>query len=373
VEGSLRVVFGVTSRSWGGNEKWAAEAARGLAARGHRVTVLWTHPSVLEELAARGLPSRRVRLWGDLNPVGFASLVRILRAERPDVVVLTKQREYWMGGLAARLSGRPLVVFRLGLRRSLVDDFKRRTAFGRLADLIIVNSKAVSEAVLTSPWVDPARVRILMNGVATDEIAPSSGRALMEALGAPAGAPVVCGAGRLTNQKGLDVLIAAFARVVRDVPEAWLVLLGEGGQREALEAEAECSGVRDHTIFAGHRDDVRIALSGADVYALSSRNEGMANTLLEAMSVGVPIVATDVSGTREAVEHGTHALVVPPEDPEALASSIVLLLRDKELGARLGAAARARAVEAFGLDRMAVELEGMLFAGLPAARRRART
>lgn len=365
----LKVVFGVTSRSWGGNEKWAAEAARGLTARGHSVTALYSHDAVLAELKARDVPSRRVRLWGDLNPVGFAWLTRLLLSERPDVLVLTKQREYWMGGLAARLAGRPLVVFRLGLRRPLVDDYKRRTAFGRLADVIVVNSGAVRDALLESPWVDPARVRVVLNGVAADEITGAAGREIMAELGVPSGAPVVCGAGRLTRQKGFDVLIEAFEALSPEIPEARLVILGEGGQRRALEDAAERSGAAGRIIFAGHRGDVRAALSGASVYALSSRNEGMANTLLEAMSVGAPIVAADVAGTREAVEHGRHALIVPPENPAALASSIVRLLRDRELAERLGSAARARALEAFGLDRMAGELERILSTALD--RRRA--
>ena len=362
----MRVVFGITSRSWGGNEKWAAEAARGLAGRDHAVTALWSYEPVLRELSARGVPARRVRLWGDLNPVGFASLVRVLREERPDVLMLTKQREYWMGGLAARLAGRPLVVLRLGLRRPLVDDLKRRAAFGRLADLIIVNSTAVRDTVLRSSWIDPERVRVLLNGVATGEINPRLGQEFLDRTGVPDGAPIVCGAGRLTRTKGFDILIEAFAIVRRDVPDARLVLLGEGGQREALDEHARRSGVEDAVIFAGHCDDVRAVLSRVHAYALSSRNEGMANTLLEAMSVGAPIVATDVSGTREAVKHEEHALVVRPEDPESLASSIARLLKDRELAERLGRRARERAVEVFGLERMAGELEEILRLGLVA-------
>ncbi len=356
----MRILVGITSRSWGGNEKWAADAALGLAERGHHVAVFWTYPAVERELERRGLPGRRIRLWGDLNPIGLSSLVRLLVRERPDALVLTKRREYWMGGLAAKIAVRPAVVLRLGLRRPLRDSLKDRVTFGKLADLVIVNSRSVREVLLASPWVDPAKVRVLLNGVAVRPGPSGSGRRLLSELGLPIGAPVVVGAGRLTRQKGFDMLIGAFARVACEVPGAHLVILGGGGQRVALEREAAGSPARQFIHFAGHRDDVPAILSEADVYALSSRNEGMANTLLEAMAVGAPIVATDVSGTREAVTDGVEALVVPPEDPDALAGAIVRLLTDRSLAAAMGAAARRRAASSFSQDRMLDQLEALL-------------
>jgi len=366
----LRVLFGATSKSWGGNEKWAAEAATGLAERGHRVAVFCSHDPVRSELESRGLSTRHVELWGDVNPVGFAALARLFRAERPDAVVLTKQREYWMGGLAAGLAGSPLVVLRMGLRRRLRDDIKRRVAFGRTADLIIVNSQAVRETLLETSWLDPSKVRVLLNCVSLEPVSEREGRTALSELGISPDAPVVCGAGRLTRQKGFDILIRAFAIVREECSSARLLILGGGGQRRALEAVAGELGLEDAVVFAGMRRDVRQIVALADVYALSSRNEGMANTLLEAMSVGAPIVATDVSGTREAVENGAQALIVPPEDTDALARAILSLIRDRDLAASLGRAALERAGAVFRKDRMTGELEAMLLDGVMDARRR---
>jgi glycosyltransferase involved in cell wall biosynthesis len=368
----LRVVIGITSNSWGGNEKWASEAARSLTARGHEVTVFWSYEPVRRELASRGIRGRKVRLWGDVNPVGFTSLVRLLRELRPDALVLTKQREYWMGGLAARLAGRPVVALRQGLRRPLRDDYKRRAAFGRLADLVIVNSEDVREVVARPEWLDGSKVKVLLNGVETGEPDVAAGKRALAGIGVPEGSPVVVSAGRLTSQKGFDLLIRAFVAVVRTVPAARLVILGTGGQRGALEAEAREAGVDDSVVFAGHRSDVRDVVAASAVYALSSRNEGMANTLLEAMSVGVPIVATDVSGSAEAVRDGVDALIVPPEDTGALGEAIVRLLGDRDLAERLGASARVRARERFSYGRMAEELESMLTDALDRKRRRPR-
>ncbi len=363
----LRVVIGITSTSWGGNEKWAAEAASGLASRGHRVSVFYSHDAVGDELERRGLERDRVRLWGDLNPLGFASLITMLRRRRPDVLILTKQREYWMGGIAARRAGRPLVALRLGLRRRIREDDKRRRVFGPLSDLVIVNSTAIRDELALTPWFDTGKVRVLHNGVTTAPVDAARGERALREIGVPEGTRVVSGAGRLTNQKGFDHLIRAFARACERRDDVHLVILGEGGRRRELETLASATGLRSRIHLPGHRDDVREILSAVDVFALSSINEGMANALLEAMSVGAPIVATDVSGTAEAVRHEKEGLVVPPADETALAGAIGRLLDDAERAARLGKAAFARAESEFSMERMIDELERVLTEGVRGA------
>jgi glycosyltransferase involved in cell wall biosynthesis len=370
----LSVLVGITSKSWGGNEKWATEAALGLAGRGHRVTVFWSHEPLLRELEARGAAAlgvelRRVNLWGDVNPVGLASLARLLRETRPDVLLLTKKREYWMGGLTARVVGRPLVALRLGTNRPLTNDLKRRLVFGRFADVVIVNSEMIRETITAAPWLPADRVVVLHNGVDTSEPRRDVGAAFLTRLGAPPGSPVVAGVGRLASLKGFGVLMEAFREVRESFPGARLLILGEGGQRARLEAVRSRLGLEGSVLMPGHADDVRDILSRVDAYVLSSRIEGMANTLLEAMSVGAPIVATDVSGTTEAVRPGIDGLVVPPDNPAALAEALGKLLGDRDLAARLGESARTRAAEMFGMDRMVHELEGMLKSALDDRRR----
>lgn len=360
----LKVVVGMTSRAWGGNEKWAATTASGLAGRGHDVTVFYSHAQIGRELDARGLNRALVPLLSGFDPLAILSLMVLLKRLRPDVLILTKQREYWMGGLAARFSGRPLVVLRMGLKRRLRDDLRHRASFGHLSDLVIVNSHDVEAAIKGPDWFDAQKVRLLMNGVETDPPDAEAGRLFLEELGAGGETRVVVAAGRLTRQKGFDVLIDAFVHVTHEVPSAKLIILGEGRRLSSLAGRAEAAGLGASVVFPGHRSGVRNILAAADVYALSSRNEGMANTLLEAMSVGAPIAATDVSGTREAVRPGADALVVPPNDPEALGEAIVRLLGDAELSRRLGESALARARGLFGVERMISEFEAMLLSEL---------
>jgi glycosyltransferase involved in cell wall biosynthesis len=374
---AMRIVFGATGPEWGGNEKWAIASSSGLAARGHDVTVLWSRGPVGRELAKRGLRGRRALFVNGWNPLGLVSLICCLLFARPDVVVLTRRHEYLAGGIAARVTerlvsltrrvsgmtrrpARVAIALRLGLRRRLRDDYAQRKAFGELADLVVVNSRAISEGLRESRWLDHDIVHVLLNGVEETSVSAFAGRSALNGLGVAAGSPVLVAAGRLNRQKGFDVLIDAMAIVRQEAPDVVLVILGEGRRRRSLEDRAERLGVEDGVIFAGQRTDVREIMAAADVYVLSSRNEGMANTLLEAMSVGAPIVATDVAGTQEAVRDGVDALIVPPGDANALSGAVLRLVGDRELAARLASSALDRARKLFGVDRMVGELEAML-------------
>ncbi|MFI1013840.1 glycosyltransferase family 4 protein [Streptomyces sp. NPDC020965] len=173
--------------------------------------------------------------------------------------------------------------------------------------------------------------------------------------GIPPGAPLVVCVGRLCRQKGQDVLLAAWPRVVAAVPDARLLLVGDGPDRAALTGQAP-PGVR----FVGAVPDARPWLRAADLVVLPSRWEGMALAPLEAMACGRPVVVTDVNGARESLPpgHDSHALV-PPEDPGALAAALTALLTDAELRAELGREARTHMRATCDVRRTAAAVSGL--------------
>ncbi|MFH8614108.1 glycosyltransferase [Streptomyces sp. NPDC017979] len=182
-----------------------------------------------------------------------------------------------------------------------------------------------------------ARWAVIHNGVDLDHFGPVGEQrpvraALPQLADAPAGAPVVVCVGRLCRQKGQDVLLRAWPAVLTAVPEARLVLVGDGPDRPQLVRLAP-PGV----LFTGAAADVRPWLGAADLVVLPSRWEGMALAPLEAMASGRPVVLTDVSGARESLPpgHDAHCLV-PPDDPRALATALTALLADAELRTRIG-------------------------------------
>jgi len=159
----------------------------------------------------------------------------------------------------------------------------------------------------------------------------------------------------LVPHKGQRHLIAAAARVVRQVPDARFVILGEGELRESLERQIKDLGLERHVVLGGFRDDVIGLLKSFDMFVMSSITEGLGTSILDAMACGKAVVGTRTGGIPEAVRDNETGLLVPPHDETALAAAIVRLLKDTPLCARMAAAGRQRAVEHFGVDRMVTE------------------
>jgi glycosyltransferase involved in cell wall biosynthesis len=171
----------------------------------------------------------------------------------------------------------------------------------------------------------------------------------------PALGPVVGSVGRLDRQKGFDVLIDALA-LLEGVTG---VVVGEGAERAALMRRAEEAGVADRLILTGWISTVANLLRGFDLFVLASRNEGLPLVVLEAMEAGLAVVATDVGGVAEAVAAEETGLLVPPEDPPALAAAIRRLLDDQELRRRMGRRGREAWAAEFTAPLMVAAYEGI--------------
>jgi glycosyltransferase involved in cell wall biosynthesis len=207
---------------------------------------------------------------------------------------------------------------------------------------------ALNEAVvreLVAAGVPERRIVRIPNGI---EVPPARERPA--ALHDPARIVFV---GRLHEQKGVDTLLRAFARLRADRPDATIALrlVGDGPLRADLEALARELGVDAE--FLGGRDDVDTLLEDADVFVLPSRAEGMSNALLEAMTLGLPAIVTNIPGNADVIRHEENGLLVEPDDPDGLAAAIGRLLDDGALRGRVGRAGRETVEAEYALDRVA--------------------
>lgn len=362
----MRLVFVNSSRIWGGNEKWTCEAASGLAARGHEVVLVGQSELMAGKAACYGLSFDRLRLRGDGDLLGVLRLRGRFKRIDPDAVILTKSKEYWLGGLAARLAGVDRICFRIGIDRPVQRNVKYRLLFGRICDTFIVNAASVKAKLLEAPFISEDRVAVIRNGVAADGPSPTYGNpdpGFLRAIGAPEGAAVVGATGRLAKQKGFDVLLEAFDRVRRDCPQAFLVIAGEGHERADLARRIKRLGLAGCVSMPGFVEDMNSFYSALSLFALPSRFEGMPNVLLEAMAAGLPVVASDVSGVGELVEDGITGCLVPAENSGRLAEVISDLLGSKERRKALGARARETVKAEFSVERMVGQLEALLASG----------
>jgi len=168
----------------------------------------------------------------------------------------------------------------------------------------------------------------------------------------PHGAPVVGNVAALAPHKGQKHLIAAAKLVVRDVPDARFLIVGEGELKDQLERQIKHLALERHVFLTGFRADALRLMKSFDIFAMSSVTEGLGSAVLEAMACGLPIVSTRAGGLPEVVADGETGLLVPPHDEPALAQAIVALLGDAALRASMGAAGRLRVVDAFSIETM---------------------
>jgi len=216
-----------------------------------------------------------------------------------------------------------------------------------LAHVIAANSKAAA-ARLRVEHVSPRKIAVIPNGLELARFRVRSSHAPLRRVVTVA---------NLRPEKGHAVLIRAAVRILDEFPDARFVFVGNGTERDALVELARACGVSHAVSFAGHSEDVASYLAAADLFALPSRTEAFPNALLEAMAAGLPVVASAVGGIPEIVDDGQTGLLAAAGDPRALADRIARLMRDGQLAARLGTAARMVVAARFSFERMVSDFD----------------
>lgn len=377
--------------SVGGAQTHTLALSRKLRARGVEVIVITrAYPGMPRYEEVQGIPTYRVGVAGGRALAGlsyladgFATLVRERR--RYQIVHCHQMISPMTLALAARvLPGKRLVinphgrgprgdVGKITRLRPLTGKMRVQAAL-RLGDAFVAIASDIRDE-LRGIGVPAERIWEIANGVDVERFAPASPlerAALRSTYRLPAG-PLVIYAGRLVSIKGPDVLLEAWARAGDALAGARLVLVGDGEQRPALEAQARQLGLGDRVVFAGSQGDPAPLLRAADAFVLPSRSEGLPVALLEAMACALPCVATRVGGSAELIEDGVSGRLVAPESPEELGAAIADSLR---AGASWGARARQRILDRYELGLVAdryVELYAQLLAGAAARGGRSET
>jgi glycosyltransferase involved in cell wall biosynthesis len=345
-------VLGTTE---GGTGRHVAMLARGSAAAGLEVTVIGpvaTRSFFEPSLEASRVGFEPVAIGDRPRPVGDVTVLgrlrRLLLATRPDVVHAHGMRAGAFAALALRFTARirsprgkrPGLVVTVhnappaGLRAGTIYGLLERIV-ARQADVVLCVSSDLSDRMrqIGAREVSLAIVPAIPTGFASRRPADLTGLSDLDR-------PIVLAAGRLTPQKGFETLIAAAARWRGRRPEPVVVVAGSGPLAGDLAARARDLGLDAR--FLGQREDIGDLLAAANVFVLPSRWEGQPLILQEAMRAACPIVATDVGGVRD-LTGDEAALLVAPDDPDALAASILKLLDDADLASRMGKAAALQA------------------------------
>jgi glycosyltransferase involved in cell wall biosynthesis len=358
--------------SIGGIQSHTLRLGQRLVDRGvevHVVTRIQPGLSPFERMA--GVRVHRVGLAAARGSAGSAAFIaealRALFRLRAEVDVLHAHQllsPTTIGLLAAPFTGLPLVVNPhacgsigdVGVLAATRVGRLRLRAVVKRADAFVAVSQTIRDELIAA-GAPPQSIRNITNGVDTDRFCPvlaGERRMVRRALGIDDG-PLVVFAGRFAPEKGVDVLLDAWPRLVARVPGARLCLMGSGDEEARLREQARALGMEGSVMFTGGIADVAPYVRVADVAVLPSRSEGMPVALLEAMSCAIPVVATRVGGSAEALEDGVTGRLVPAENPEALAAGLAEALLERAPAARRAETARANVLARHAMDVVADE------------------
>ncbi len=316
-----------------------------------------------DELAQHGVRLTVLGKRWKFDPVAMWRLRRLIRAEQPDIVHtwLFAANAYGRLMVGRRRKPRPRLivsercvdVWKAGWQLWLDHKLIERT------DRLIGNSVAVADFYKSIGY--PAeRVTVIPNGIDVPEPTPFDRDVLLAELEIPRGVPVIGFVGRMAKQKRVDDLVFAMALVAILHPEAHLLLVGDGPERDKLMKFARDINIDSHTRFTGHRADAAKLLRIMDLFWIASDFEGQSNSMMEAMAAGLPVIATDIPPNRELVVDGETGFLVRVGDRAGFQQFADRILADAELARRLGDAGRERMRQHFSIDKM-VETHARLY------------
>ena len=292
-----------------------------------------------------------------IDPGAVVRLRREIESWKPDVIAAHGGEPLKYAVLGGRRHRRRLVYRRIGSTHELITRSAHRRVYARLmrsAARVVTVSDAVRADTIDVFGVAPERVVAIPNGVAAARVVASRDRdGVRRALQIPPRAPVLLSVGALTWEKDPLAHLRVAELAKQRVPDLVHVLAGDGPLLGEVTSEVRRRGLEDSTRVLGDRRDVPDLLNAGDAMLIASRTEGMPGAVIEAGMVGVPVVSYALAGIPEVIQNGVTGILAPSGDAEALAAGVATVLRDPDLAARIGHAARDRCLAEFEMGAIA--------------------
>lgn len=327
--------------------------------------IVFREGRLAEELGRLGIPTKVLAQSGRGWLTELRECAQFLKELRVDILHSHQHRENLLSAFLGRYAGVPILVQTQhghpelfsgwsGVKRRILLSGERVTA-KYAADKVIAVSSEVTRYLATYLTAD--RFEVVRNGISLRKVrCQLSSAEAKSRLGLDPNSLVVGTAARLASVKRLDLFLGVAKRLSRSLPEASFVVAGKGSEEARIRNLIKQYDLEDRVFMLGHRDDIHETLSAMDLLLITSDREGIPMVLLEAMALGVPVVARDVGGIREVLDHGTTGVLVPSVDVEKLAEPCLMLLRDLAMRTRIAQNAQAAVVEKYSAEANAAQI-----------------
>ena len=339
-----------SSKGWGGQENRIMKESLGLKDLGAKVIILCQPGSMLEEKASsKGIEVRVCRMKKHYDLAAVQHILRLIRKEAVDVVSTHSGRDSFLAGLAGRLSRRRPVIVRT---RHIAMPITSRITYSLLPHRVVTTSDYIRR-YLIDEGVRPGKVVTIRTGIDLRKFDPKATRGdLREEIGVPSEVPLIGTVAILRFKKGYQILLDAIPIVLKEIPGARFVFVGDGPQRRNITNKIEDLGLSGNVLMLGMRWDIPNILKSIDLFVLPTLQEAHGGVFVEAMAMGKPVIGTDVGGVGEVIKDGVNGYLVEPNDPSSLAGAVVTMLRDKEKAESMGREGRKMAEERFDVEKM---------------------
>jgi glycosyltransferase involved in cell wall biosynthesis len=342
----------------GGAEMWIADAAIKLRNRGHQISMGCPSGSWMERQAEK----KGITCFDYLLDEEFEGSLRWLLSEHIlehniDLICCSipgTRTEVPLLHQAIQETGKGRILLRLGVSpgEGALREDRVGIGYDSVSGVVVVSEDIKRNLVQERPELDPSRIHVIYNGVDVEKFDPSlfsqiDAQSERARLGIPNNHLAVATIGRLDGIKNLPMFVRSASEVLRHYPDTTFVVVGEGGEKQNLIRLANDAGILDQFIFSGFVEDIPRLLSSVDILVHTSLSEGLPNAVLEAMSMGKPVVATDVGGVSELIENGENGQLIDSGDSEQLTDTLCELIRSPDRMNDIGKAARSHAKSNF--------------------------
>jgi glycosyltransferase involved in cell wall biosynthesis len=347
-----------SAKEWGGTEKWAIYTAMGLSKMGHTVYFGCRDTLFDERFNDGNVKIVKFPFANNMDVFTIWKLFWFMKKYKIDVVMPSKQREYFLAGLAARMLPKVKVAGLYGIDRP-IHNLRNWIVFCRLFHIVFVNAKKIIDVLGGTKAFDVAKCKLVYVGVERIECLESVRKYARKDLGIAENEICIMGIGRIAPQKGFDYAIEALAKLNETVKNVKLVLIGDG-DIEYYRNIAVKLGVENKVVFAGFKDNISELVQAMDIFWLTSRSEGIPNTMLEAMAVKKPVITFDIAGVAEIIKDNENGILVPFENVDILVEKTLILLNDSQLSSQLARAGYQTVKEYYSMEKMCQDIDSVL-------------
>jgi glycosyltransferase involved in cell wall biosynthesis len=344
---------------WGGIESHSETLAALLSKHGHKVVMgCWNEGSV-RVAGGLVLPSRRITIVNSGDIPAMVKIIRVCLKDAIQVIIANSGREYWPAAIAAKIA-RTKVVF----VRHQMDRLKKTTCWlvNNHVDRVVAVSGAVKDALIES-GISREKIDVIYNSIPLERFNPGTVErdAVRRELGIDSDSIVIGTAGKLNQGKGVFDLLSAVHRLMETYPNVRLIFVGDGSERTRLEQETQRLSMHDKVIFPGVRDDMERMYAAMDVFILPSTcREAFGMVLIEAMAMSKPVIATTMGGIPEIIDDEVNGVLVPPQDPDAIAHAIARYIEDGAFSRKVALEGRKLIEQKFSDKAMGDSFENIL-------------